>query len=107
MRWLLLALIAGPVSLAYAHDHGPGAWINMERLTDPVTREWCCNEHDCREEPDNVEPVEGGYRIISTGEVIPHERVIWRSPGGWWRCRYMGGERAGQTRCLIAPPPGS
>jgi hypothetical protein len=72
-----------------------------------VTKEWCCNDIDCQEEPGNVEAVEDGYRIVSTGEVIPRERVIWRSPGGWWRCRYLGGEKAGMTRCLIGPPMGS
>ena len=95
-----LALIA-PV---LAHDHGPGSWINNERIRDPVTGEWCCNLVDCREEPDNVEPVADGYRIRSTDELIPSARVIWRSPGGWWRCRNL---TTGATRCLIGPPQGS
>jgi hypothetical protein len=107
MRVLLAASLALAATGALAHDHGYGSWINNERLTDPRTGEWCCSTHDCREEPDNVEAVPDGYRILSTGEVIPRDRVIWRSPGGWWRCRYMSGERAGRTRCLIGPPLGS
>lgn len=100
---------------ALAHDHGYGSWINNERLIDPRTKEWCCNTNDCREEPDNVEAVPGGFLVKSTGEVIPKERVIWRSPGGWWRCRYLSPTavdennqpKMGKTRCLIGPPMGS
>lgn len=87
-----------------SHVHGDGSWINNERLTDPLSKEWCCNLVDCREE--QVEPVRGGFQV-ETGEVVPAQRVIWRSPGGWWRCRYMSGEKINQTRCLIGPPPGS
>lgn len=103
MRWLLLfSLIASP---ALAHDSGPGSWINQQKLTDPFTKEWCCNLHDCKEETDNVEAQPGGFLIRSTHEVIPAARVIWRSPGGWWRCRRMDGTN--RTRCLIGPPNGS
>ena len=108
MKLATAALVAVFLCMpALAHDHGAGSWINNERLIDPVTREWCCNTNDCREEPDNVEARPDGYRIRSTGEVVARERVIWRSPGGWWRCRYLSGERAGETRCLIGPPQGS
>lgn len=108
MKYVLgvLALTA-MVGVAMAHDHGPGSWINNQRLNDPVSKEGCCNLNDCREETDNVAAVDGGFLIISTGEVIAHERVIWRSPGGWWRCRYLGPmlpKRPGDTRCLIGPP---
>jgi hypothetical protein len=96
---VLLALVA-PAS---AHDH----WISMESLRDPVTEEWCCNSGDCFEESQNIEAVEGGFLIRDTREIIPRARVIWRSPGGWWRCRYTSGERAGKTRCLIGPPQGT
>jgi hypothetical protein len=106
MRFLCAAALAAFLlcASARAHDHGPGSWINNERLHDPVTGEWCCNTVDCREESDNVEAVPEGYLIRSTGETIPRERVIWRSPGGWWRCRNLP---TGTTRCLIGPPQGS
>lgn len=111
MLRLLTALFAACVLLpffALAHDHGPGSWINNQKLTDPQTKEFCCNLLDCREEPDNVRALaDGNFLILTTQEVFPAARVIWRSPGGWWRCRYMSGSRTGKTRCLIGPPNGS
>ena len=100
-------LLCASGGLALGHDHGPGSWINNQKITDPVTGEWCCDLNDCREEPDNIREADGGYLIVSTGEIIDRKRVIWRSPGGWWRCRYLHGEKAEQTRCLIGPPAGS
>lgn len=89
---------------ALAHTTGPGSWIGREGLSDPVTKLSCCNEYDCVEDTPNIETVAGGFRIKSTGEIIPVARVIWRSPGGWWRCVFTAGEDAGKTRCLIGPP---
>ena len=37
----LLLILGTPI--AGAHEH----WISRERLHDPVTREWCCDERDC------------------------------------------------------------
>lgn len=88
-----------------AHEQGPGSWMNQERLLDPESNAWCCNEQDCHQlvEADIV-PVPGGYRVVETGEIIPKARVIWRSPDGhWWRCAYEAGDRKGMTRCLIGP----
>lgn len=101
-------MLVGLVSLSMSSPvKGHDSWISRERIVDPVTNEWCCNHIDCAEEVSGVEAVDGGYLIKSTGEVIPRERVVWRSPGGWWRCRYLGGEKFGKTRCLIGPPQGS
>lgn len=84
---------------ALAHD----SWISRQRIVDPVTGEWCCNLHDCQVEA--VREVSGGYSTAG-GDVVPFSRVIWKSPDGrWWRCRYLGGEKAGKTRCLIGPIP--
>lgn len=103
-RFLTAGIIAAwlwsILSPSYAHDH----WISRQKLTDPITGQWCCNEYDTFEETENVEKVNGGYRIISTGEFISDDRVIWKSPGGWWRSRNLGD---GTTRCLIGPPPAS
>lgn len=87
---------------AKAHDH----WINQNKLVDPVTGAWCCDERDCEMIPaGGVTPVEGGYKIEDTGEVIELKRVIWKSMDGrWWRCRFS---ESHPTRCLIGPPPGS
>lgn len=105
LTWAVVILIcAGWVYSAMGHTHGPGAWINQQRLTDPLTKEWCCNLQDCAEETSNVEEASGGFFIKSTGEFIPERRVIWRAPPGeWWRCRYLGGDKVGKTRCLIGP----
>jgi hypothetical protein len=87
-------------STALGHDH----WISRENLRDPVSGQWCCSTDDCEEEYSVVRHISGGYVVVSTGEVIDRKRVIWRSPGGWWRCRYLIGQNAGMTRCLIGPP---
>jgi hypothetical protein len=91
-------LVLAPIALA--HD----SWISDRGLTDPVSGQWCCNQHDCA--PEQVREVGGGY-LVQTGEVIPFRRVIWKSQDGrWWRCRrYQDGNES--TRCLIGPPPGS
>lgn len=99
-RLTIVLLVSTP---ALAHD----SWISREKLTDPLTKEFCCNMNDCAEELGGVDPVAGGYLIRQTGEVVERKRVIWRSPGGWWRCRYLSGPKANQTRCLIGPPQGS
>lgn len=107
---LILAIVFGwavlvGIAAALAHDH----WINHSRLVDPVTNEWCCNEHDCDLiDAGGVVEQNGDYFIVETQETFPAARVIWKSGDGrWWRCRYLGGENAGKTRCLIGPPPGS
>jgi hypothetical protein len=89
--------------------HDDAEWIMRERLHDPQTNAWCCGEHDCERQPGgSVTEVDGGFLVVATGEVIAYARVIWKSPTGeWWRCRFTGGERAGQTRCLIGPPRGT
>lgn len=110
LAWIAAAVLGGVLATLLwlaslvvdvrAHDH----WINEQRLTDPVSGQWCCNLNDCQEESDNIAPVDGGYLVKSTGEVIERARVIWRSPGGWWRCRNLS---TGTTRCLIGPPQGA
>jgi hypothetical protein len=102
IRILLVVLLM--LGAAAAHDHGDGSWINTLGLSDPVTRLACCNANDCRELVDGIEETTGGYLIKATGEDIARERVIWRSPGGWWRCQHMEGPLTGKTRCLIGPP---
>lgn len=95
---LTLAFLFVP-SLVHAHD----SWISRQRITDPASGEWCCNMNDCQ--PEQVREVRGGYSTQG-GDVVPYSRVIPKSPDGqWWRCRYMGGEKVGKTRCLIGPPP--
>jgi hypothetical protein len=96
----LFLLLGG--SFAVAHD----TWISRNRLTDPQSGEWCCNHIDCAMVPaGGVSESSGGYLVGETGEVIPYQRIIWKSQDGvWWRCRNM---RTNATRCLIGPPPNS
>lgn len=97
---LTLALLLAPFP-ASPHD----SWISADRLTDPVSGEWCCNRIDCAALPGAVRRQADGYLIGETGEVIPSARVIWKSPDGlWWRCRNLS---TNATRCLIGPPPES
>lgn len=98
---LVLTLAIAVVS-ACAHD----SWISRNRLTDPVSGEWCCNRIDCAEvKVGGVRETQGGMLVAETKEVIPFARVIWKSQDGhWWRCRNLD---TNATRCLIGPPPGS
>jgi len=104
MRLIVFASVL-LTSSALAHD----SWINQLRLTDPMSGQWCCNDMDCEAVPaGGVAEQQDGYFIAETREVIAKERVIWKSQDGlWWRCRFMHGENAGKTRCLIGPPPNS
>lgn len=101
-RFLIVAFVLVTGSFALAHDH----WINRQRMTDPVSGEWCCNHIDCAEvKAGGVGEVAGGFMVTETKEVIPYTRIIWKSQDGqWWRCRNL---HTNATRCLIGPPPGS
>lgn len=108
-RWpaalLVVALGIAAAALAFPADSAAhDLWINRKRLVDPVSRQWCCNEHDCeRVGADGVKENGTGYTVFETGEAIPHSRIIWKSEDGhWWRCRNLSDN---STRCLIGPPP--
>jgi hypothetical protein len=103
-----LATVSLAPSVGLGHDAGEGSWMNHLSLLDPVTHQWCCNEQDCAPVPTGgVLERADGMLVVETGEVIARERIIWRAPDGrWWRCRNLGGENAGMTRCLIGPPRG-
>lgn len=102
----VVAALVGSLLLpfaAIAHD----SWIGSNRMTDPVSGEWCCNHIDCAAIPaGGLQRAPGGYLVTETGETIPASRVIWGTPpdGAWWRCRNLS---TNATRCLIGPPPGS
>jgi hypothetical protein len=97
---MIVAFVLLTGSFALAHDH----WISQNRMTDPVSGEWCCNQIDCAALPkDGIGEVSGGYLVSETREVIPYTRIIWNSQDGrWWRCRNLSNNK---TRCLIGPPP--
>jgi hypothetical protein len=62
-------LLLAPIALA--HD----SWISDRGLRDPVSGQWCCNQHDCA--PEQVREIAGGY-LVQTGEVIPHLEIAGR-----------------------------
>jgi hypothetical protein len=99
----LAAIAAVPVKA-----HGDADWIMGKQLRDPASGAWCCGEVDCARQPAGaVEEVEGGFRVVETGETIPFARIIWQSPTGeWWRCVVIE-SGVSKTRCLIGPPRGT
>ncbi len=105
IRFLLALLCVGTPAFAHDHSTDPGAWIGQQRLLDPTSGEWCCDQRDCF--PEQVTEF-SDFVVVMTGEMIPSVRVIWRSADGrWWRCRYgVGHVSAGKTRCLIGPVKG-
>lgn len=97
---LLLILIGA----ASAHDH----WIGRGGYRDPVSGASCCGTMDCAALRDGaVIARRGGWHVVETGEVISYARTLDSPDGRFWRCRFLGGERKGQTRCLFAPGVGS
>src|SRR3954453_7542328 len=102
LRLLTTLFVVLGGSFAVAHDH----WISGNRMTDPLSGEWCCNHIDCKEVPYGGVKENGiGYVVAETQETIPYSRIIWKSrDGSWWRCRNLS---TNATRCLVGPPPGS
>ena len=108
MRWPTWLLLS--VSAAYAH--GAEQWIADKQLVDPVSKQWCCGESDCKAlSNQDVKEVGNGYWIKEEADTKPEfisgDRALPFSPDGrYHRCAvYKNGEK--QTRCLIVPPRSS
>lgn len=112
---LLFIMSVGPV---FGHEHNSkgehlgAGWIEKENnppYTDIIrnTGVHCCSENDCSAFPEHeVEVTWEGYKL-STGEVIPHEKVYITPPEHaakslYWRCHRSDGS----TRCFWAPSGG-
>lgn len=68
----------------------------------------CCHDRDCSPAPDGeVVPVPGGWRIVPTGETIPHARAKRSRDDRIHRCIRTPPDRASPTLCLYVPPFGS
>lgn len=94
---------------AWAHDMaGESDWVRDKGLVDPLSGAHCCGPNDCSPMPDDsVAETKDGYLLKDTGEVIPYNKAIPKSPDGrFWRCR-MYSEGAIKARCFIIPPPNS
>lgn len=86
-------------AFARAHD-APSGWAY------PLS---CCSNQDCRQADDGeVKEENGGFTLMSTGEVVPHGDVRLRnSPDGLFHvCQRQTGPKAGSVICLFAPPGG-
>lgn len=108
---LMLALAAGA-----AFAHGDAAWIQDNKDT-----YWCCGRDDCErvEDAAAVEPIEGGWLVVGTGQFFPEAKrgSYWKDetgrlvglydpqrPGIWW-CRPA--EYRGRTKCLLVGRTGT
>jgi|RhiMetStandDraft_4_1073278.scaffolds.fasta_scaffold52337_3 hypothetical protein len=94
---------------AIAHDDNHESdWVNEANLKDPLSGVHCCGKDDCHPVPaGGIEERGNGYLDKETGDLVPKERVIWKSPDGrWWHCLWQW-DQPKQTRCLIGPPPSS
>jgi hypothetical protein len=66
----------------------------------------CCNGEDCRKivDPKDIEPIQGGYRVRSTGEIVDKKYTGISPDNGWHICRRSDLNRT--IRCLLVPPSG-
>lgn len=99
---LLLALL---LPAGEGRAHGDAGWI----MANPATR-LCCGPKDCEALAEGaVRWSLGGWIVAATGEVIPlgDSRVHRSIDHRFWRCSYLAGEKAGQTRCLFVPDAGT
>jgi hypothetical protein len=103
MRRAAVASIIGPLLIgsAYAHD-APAGWSYDKQ---------CCSGMDCRAVNQSAGPqvreTPRGYRISTTGEVIPyHDSRIKDSPDGEFHWCSHGGRDTAPTICLYAPVKG-
>ena len=95
--WFLLIL-----SCTAALAHGPAEWIQRGGYKNGLG-ELCCGERDCAELPDGeVVATAAGYRLKSSGQVIPYYQAQPSPDGRYWKCVW-----GGQIKCFFAPPPGS
>ena len=68
----------------------------------------CCNDTDCREvDASKVIEERQGYRVVSTGELVPHQsHKLKNSPDGLFHLCTWKGRDDTAVICLFAPPKG-
>jgi hypothetical protein len=116
MAGVALVSIAGPaigvgaaillgVQNAYPHEALPTS-------TAPLGWSYgleCCSLKDCARSPaGDISTVDGGYRVNSTGEIIPYnDRRIKRSRDEFYhRCAMNGNFKLEKSLCLYVPDQG-
>ncbi len=66
----------------------------------------CCSDRDCAPMPeaDAPKPLDGGNWLLTTGEIVPRDKVKWSPDGHYHICRFAA---TGGVICLFVPPQGS
>lgn len=80
-----------------------------------VAHEWypwkCCSDKDCWVSPDGVTATAGGWRIETSGEIVPYDdaRVHPTPPegGGEFHVCHVGADPQARALCLFVPDAGA
>jgi hypothetical protein len=67
----------------------------------------CCTGHDCLQaaDPSDFEPISNGYKVRSTGEVVPMSTTGFSPDANWHVCRKSDSKKT--IRCLLVPAGGA
>ena len=99
---------------AYAHDTGPGSWINHQALKNPVTGMGCCGVNACSVVPKSaVHRTGGGFLVEHLGypdrhhyehmgmvtDFVPDNEINPSADDDYWLCH--GADFS--VRCFMAP----
>ncbi len=96
---LVLVLSSAP---AFAHIATPTAGQPFGWLYDAT----CCSTKDCKElAPGEIKSIQGGWRVESTGEVIPYadRRIKQSKDDRFHRCAAKGDFTLKTSLCLYIP----
>ena len=96
MRMLVAVLMLCLSHVAFAHQ-APSGW------TYDAT---CCSNRDCAELPEaeTPKPLDGGDWRLTTGEIVPRDKVKFSPDGKFHLCRWNA---TGAVLCLYVPPSSS
>lgn len=93
------AFVAWAPEPALAHDPYTGIF-NFNGVN-------CCTGHDCLQavDPKDFEPISNGYKVRSTGEVVPMSTTGFSPDANWHICRKSDSKKT--IRCLLVPSGGA
>ena len=98
---VLTLFVSAPSVLA--HD----SWISRHQYSDPESRDWCCDEHDCFPLDDaDVRAINEGFELNGK-YFVARQRVLPSGDGQYSACFNTGGKgphaREKEVRCFFAP----
>jgi hypothetical protein len=101
------ALAALTVSAPIAHAHD--SWISRHQYRDPVSGNWCCDDHDCTPLADSdVARTVGGY-LVAGKYPVDHRRALASGDERYWICFNEEGkgphDRVRNVKCFFVPIP--